>query len=77
MKPQVTRNAKPRSCEVGYIWHPRLDKCLSLDAYQQFEKFYGSNTEIAKQYAESRKTTKPAQVTPSQAIRAEVGKRKP
>ena len=77
MKPQVTRNAKPRSCEVGYIWHPRLDKCLSLDAYQQFEKFYGSNSKATREAMERRENQNPERVTPTQAIRAEVEKRKP
>lgn len=42
-KPKVTQRGskKPRSCGPGNIWHPMLDKCMTLQQYMDFEEFYG------------------------------------
>ena len=60
----------PKNCGPGNIWHPMLDKCMTLDQYMDFEKFYGRPLRGEKPISDSLPT--PA----DDAVKVEINKRK-
>ena len=64
---------------AGKIWHPRAKTCMTLDEFQNFEKFYGRNSEAAKKHRTKHQQVPSPSVdvpNPDAAIQAEVRKRK-
>ena len=64
---------------AGKIWHPRAKTCMTLDEFQNFEKFYGSGRKSNKkpkvQFPQIQAPSADVP-NPDAAIQAEVKKRK-